>query len=211
MKRIIILIIGIIGLSGCVNINSMKMNDIVNNFSTNALKSNNHRTGYSYYLPRNMKVEKSSLYNEVLESERYKYYLYVDVVSYYKKVEKDYKINKSAIYSQSINYQGKYGYIEINLLKNDKYLVEIMYNYAKIEVIVDKDKCNEAVLSIINILKSVEYNDSIIANLMGDDILNYNEVEFNIFNTKGNEKNYLTVTEEETETEDTIPDPDLLN
>ena len=46
---------------------------------------------------------------------------------------------------------------------------------------------------------------------MGDDILNYNEVEFNIFNTKGNEKNYLTVTEEETETEDTIPDPDLLN
>ena len=28
-----------------------------------------------------------------------------------------------------------------------------MYNYAKIEVIVDKSKCKEAMLSIINIIK----------------------------------------------------------
>lgn len=77
-----------------------------------------------------------------------------------------------------------------------------MYNYAKIEVIVDKISLNEAMLSIINILKSVEYNDSIIANLMGDDILNFSEVEFNIFNTKGNESNYLTV-DDDTTKEDT--------
>lgn len=38
---------------------------------------------------------------------------------------------------------GKFGYVEVNLLKNDKYLVEIMYNYAKIEVIVDKSNLNE--------------------------------------------------------------------
>ena len=65
-------------------------------------------------------------------------------------------------------------------------------------------------LSIINILKSVEYNDSIIANLMGDDILNFNEEEFNIFNTKGSESNYLTVDNDYKE-EEKIFDPDLIN
>ncbi len=87
-----------------------------------------------------------------------------------------------------------------------------MYNYAKIEVIVDKSNLNEAMLSIINILKSVEYNDSIIANLMGDDVLNFSEEEFNIFNTKGSESNYLTVDKDASKEEDTkIPDPDLIN
>ena len=78
-------------------------------------------------------------------------------------------------------------------------------------MIVDKRYCNEAMLSIINILKSVEYNDSIIANLMGDDILNFSEEEFNIFNTKGSESNYLTVDNNYKEEEEKIPDPDLIN
>ena len=67
-------------------------------------------------------------------------------------------------------------------------------------------------LSIINILKSIEYNDSIIANLMGDDILYFSEEEFNIFNTKGSENNYLTVDKTDEGEEDIkIPDPDLIN
>ena len=211
MKKIIIVFICVFGLCGCVKVSDMQMDEVVNTFSTKSNKVNSYKTGYSYYLPRNMQVVNSSLYNEVIENNRYKFYLYIDVVSYYKKIKKDYVINNNAIYSKSINYQDKFGYVEVNLTTNDKYLVEIMYNYAKIEVIVDKNKCNEAMLSIINILKSVEYNDSIIANLMGEDILNFNEVEFNIFNTKGSEKNYLTVGEEETKVEDIIPDPDLLN
>ena len=158
-----------------------------------------------------MKVADSTLYNEVIEDANSKYYLYVDVVSFYKKITKEYEINNNAIYSSKINYNDKFGYVEVNLLKNDKYLVEIMYNYAKIEVIVDKSKCKEAMLSIINILKSVEYNDSIIANLMGDDILNFNEEEFNIFNTKGSESNYLTVDNDYKEEEEKIFDPDLIN
>ena len=174
-------------------------------------KDNIYRTGYSYYLPRGMKVADSTLYNEVIEDANSKYYLYVDVVSFYKKITKEYEINNNAIYSSKINYNDKFGYVEVNLLKNDKYLVEIMYNYAKIEVIVDKSKCKEAMLSIINILKSVEYNDSIIANLMGDDILNFNEEEFNIFNTKGSESNYLTVDNDYKEEEEKIFDPDLIN
>ena len=211
MKKIILIIIILVFTAGCTNINKLSYDDIVNNITTMSTKDNIYRTGYSYYLPRGMKVADSTLYNEVIEDANSKYYLYVDVVSFYKKITKEYEINNNAIYSSKINYNDKFGYVEVNLLKNDKYLVEIMYNYAKIEVIVDKRYCNEAMLSIINILKSVEYNDSIIANLMGDDILNFNEEEFNIFNTKGSESNYLTVDNDYKEEEEKIFDPDLIN
>ena len=212
MKKIILIIIILVSTAGCTNINKLSYDDIVNNITTISTKDNIYRTGYSYYLPRGMKVADSTLYNEVIEDANSKYYLYVDVVSFYKKITKEYEINNNAIYSSKISYNDKFGYVEVNLLKNDKYLVEIMYNYAKIEVIVDKSKCKEAMLSIINILKSVEYNDSIIANLMGDDVLNFSEEEFNIFNTKGSESNYLTVDKDAKNEEDTkIPDPDLIN
>ena len=211
MKKILI-IICLLFITGCSDIRKQSYDDIINNIATRANKDNVYRTGYSYYLPRGMRVSDSTLYNESITDARYKYYLYVDIVSYYKKVTKDYTINSNALVSKKLDYDGKFGYVEVNLLKNDKYLVEIMYNYAKIEVIVDKSNLNEAMLSIINILKSVEYNDSIIANLMGDDVLNFSEEEFNIFNTKGSESNYLTVDKDAKNEEDTkIPDPDLIN
>ena len=211
MKKLLI-IICLLFITGCSDIRKQSYDDIINNIATRANKDNVYRTGYSYYLPRGMRVSDSTLYNESITDARYKYYLYVDIVSYYKKVTKDYSVNNNALVSKKLDYNGKFGYVEVNLLKNDKYLVEIMYNYAKIEVIVDKNNCKEAMLSIINILKSVEYNDSIIANLMGDDILNFSEEEFNIFNTKGSESNYLTVDKDASKEEDTkIPDPDLIN
>ena len=211
MKKVLI-IICLLFITGCSDIRKLSYDDIINNIATRANKDNVYRTGYSYYLPRGMRVADSTLYNEAITDARYKYYLYVDIVSYYKKVTKDYSVNDNALVSKKLDYDGKFGYVEVNLLKNDKYLVEIMYNYAKIEVIVDKSNLNEAMLSIINILKSVEYNDSIIANLMGDDILNFSEEEFNIFNTKGSESNYLTVDKDAKDEEDTkIPDPDLIN
>ena len=211
MKKIVIIVSMLVLITGCTNINKLNYSDIVNNISTSSPKNNVYRTGYSYYLPRGMQVSNSTMYNEVIEDANSKYYLYVDVVSYENKIEKEYQINNKAIYSSKISFEDKFGYVEINLLKNNKYLVEIMYNYAKIEVIVDKRYCNEAMLSIINILKSVEYNDSIIANLMGDDILNFSEEEFNIFNTQGSESNYLTVANNYKEEEEKIPDPDLIN
>ncbi len=211
MKKILI-IICLLFITGCSDIRKQSYDDIINNIATRANKDNVYRTGYSYYLPRGMQVADSTLYNEAITDARYKYYLYVDIVSYYKKVTKDYSVNDNALVSKKLDYDGKFGYVEVNLLKNDKYLVEIMYNYAKIEVIVDNSNLNEAMLSIINILKSVEYNDSIIANLMGDDVLNFSEEEFNIFNTKGSESNYLTVDKDASKEEDTkIPDPDLIN
>ena len=103
------------------------------------------------------------------------------------------------------------GYVEINLTKNDKYLVEIMYNYAKIEVIVGKDKINEALLTSISILKSVDYNDEIVENLFGSNVLNFTEEEFNIFNTTSSDSTYLQTDGNYEETTEEVPDTDLLN
>lgn len=211
MKKIIVIIGILFLLTGCTKIQDMSYDEIINTIATSSNQQNTYRTGYSYYLPRNMQVSDSTLYNEVIEDSNYKYYLYVDVVSYYQNVTKEYNNNEEALYSISISYDEKYGYLEINLLENDQYLVEIMYNYAKIEVIVDSGYCEEALLSAISILKSVEYNNSIIENLLGDDILNFYEEEFDIFNTTGSESNKLTVDEDYVEDEETLPDPDLIN
>ena len=210
MKKVLI-IICLLFITGCTDIRKLTYDDIVNSISTRKANDNTFRTGYSYYLPRGMQVSDSTLYNQTLSDSKYKYYLYVDIVSYYKKVTKEYDINNNAFLSKKLDYDGKFGYAEVNLLKNNKYIVEIMYNYAKIEVIVDKINLNEAMLSIINILKSVEYNDSIIANLKGENILNFSEEEFNIFNTKGSESNYLTVDDDITQEDEKIHDPDMIN
>lgn len=211
MKKVLI-IMCLFLVTGCSKINDLSYDDIINNIATRKANGNAYRTGYSYYLPKGMQVVESSLYNETIKNAKNKYYLYVDMVSYYKKIKKEYSKNSNAFISKTLEFDNKFGYVEVNLLQNDKYLVEIMYNYAKIEVIVDEKAIKEAMLSIINILKSVEYNDSVIANLMGEDVLNFSEVEFNIFNTKGSESNYITIDDDENSEEVTkIPDPDLIN
>ena len=212
MKKIILIIIILVFTAGCTNINKLSYDDIVNNITTISTKDNIYRTGYSYYLPRGMKVADSTLYNEVIEDANSKYYLYVDVVSFYKKITKEYEINNNAIYSSKINYNDKFGYVEVNLLKNDKYLVEIMYNYAKIEVIVDKKDIKLSMISAISILRSIEYNDNIIANLLEDDVLNYAEEEMDIFNTNGNDNETVLIDPDDYKpVEEIVPDTDLIN
>ena len=210
MKKIVIIISMLFLITGCTNINKLKYSDIVNNISTSSPKNNIYRTGYSYYLPRGMQVSDSTMYNEVIEDANSKYYLYVDVVSYEKKIEKDYHINDKAVYSSKISFEDKFGYVEINLLKNNKYLVEIMYNYAKIEVIVNSNDIASAITNSLIILTSVNYNDDIIDNLLEEDVLNYSEETFNIFETNSNDSNFLKVVEEyDNYNEDEVPDYDL--
>ena len=106
---------------------------------------NVHYSGYKYYLPQGLNVNSSKKYNEILNDDKYKYYLYVDLVSYLKKTELSYKVNENAYLSMTLDDKG---YLEINE-KNDKYLIEIMYNYAKIEVIVEKEDINKCVTNAL--------------------------------------------------------------
>ena len=212
MKKILIIVAMTFLLVGCTNVNDLTYDEIVQNFATRSSRTNTYRTGYKYYLPRGMQVNDSTLFNEILEDGRYTYYLYVDAVSYLNDIQYEYETNIESLYSTGIRNDDKFGYVEINLQENDKYLVEIMYNYAKIEVIVDEANINEVMLSAISILKSIVYNDSVITNLLEDDVLNYAEEELDIFNNNSNNDNYIEVGEDDFQpTEDEIPDMDLLN
>ena len=212
MKKIVIIIVMLLILTGCTNINDLSYEEIAQNFAIESSKTNEFRTGYNYYLPRGMQVSDSTLFNEVIDDGRYNYYLYVDAVSYLNKVEYDYQENSSSEYSVNIVNGDKFGYIEVNLRENNKYLVEIMYNYAKIEVIVDKNDIKLSMISAISILRSIEYNDKIITNLLEDDVLNFAEEEMDIFNTNGeDDESVLIDPDDYNPVEETVPDTDYLN
>ena len=211
MKKIIILILSITLLCGCTKIDNNNIEQIINKIiSSKSNNANEYKNGYKFYLPSNLMIDKINERNIVFRENGLKYYMFVDIVSYYHKVENSYKIKDNAYMSKLINYDNKSGYIEINL-KNDKYLIEIMYNYAKIEVIVDSNDIANAIANSLIILSSVEYNDDIIVNLLEEDVLNYSEESFNIFETNSNDSNFLKVVEEyDNYKDDEVPDYDLI-
>lgn len=212
MKKVLLAFIILVGLTGCTKINNLSLDQIVNNtIETKVKLSNQYRTGYKYYLPRGLSVINQSDYNEKLNTDRYSYYLYVDVVSYYNKVKSEFKVNNSAYYSKAIKHDKNFGYLEIKPI-NDKYLVEIMYNYAKIEVIVKKKDINTTVANAITLLNSIQYNNNIIENVMGENVLQFKETELNIFETKKAESNYINYEEMygQYNEEDDVHDSDLI-
>ena len=219
MKRFILIAIVLLA-SGCTNINKdlTSKDDIDKNFNTlqatitdsNYEMYNNYRTGYKYYTPKGLYVRGGSEYNEIINSRKYSYHLYVDVISFYNRVISKYEEDNKALYSKQINNKDKFGYVEVNELKNDRYLLEIMYNYAKIEVIVDKSDLEVAFANSMIILSSVKYNNDILTNLVGENVLTSKEIEFNIFETKKTESNFLEV-EANNDYKEETNDPDLID
>lgn len=219
MKRFILIAIVLLA-SGCTNINKnlTSKDDIDKNFNTlqatitdsNYEMYNNYRTGYKYYTPKGLYVRGGSEYNEIINSRKYSYHLYVDVISFYNRVISKYEEDSKALYSKQINNKDKFGYVEVNELKNDRYLLEIMYNYAKIGVIVDKSDLEVAFANSMIILSSVKYNNDILTNLVGENVLTSKEIEFNIFETKKTESNFLEV-EANNDYKEETNDPDLID
>ena len=219
MKRFILIAIVLLA-SGCTNINKnlTSKDDIDKNFNTlqatitdsNYEMYNNYRTGYKYYTPKGLYVRGGSEYNEIINSRKYSYHLYVDVISFYNRVISKYEEDNKALYSKQINNKDKFGYVEVNELKNDRYLLEIMYNYAKIEVIVDKSDLEVAFANSMIILSSVKYNNDILTDLVGENVLTSKEIEFNIFETKKTESNFLEV-EANNDYKEETNDPDLID
>ncbi len=212
MKKIILAICCIFFLTGCDNVNKMNLEEIITTgMNREIAMTNQSRKGYKYYVPRGMKVIDYTNYNERLSDTFYTYYLYIDAISYLNRVIDEFEPNVNAYYSKAIDYKDKFGYIEIKNMESDKYLVEIMFNYAKIEVIVEEKDINSVVLNSLTILSSITYNDTILNNLVGENILQFKETEFNIFEPK-DDSNYLHYQEiDESQNEDVIYDGDLIN
>jgi len=211
MKKVLLFLILLVILTGCTNLNKVNTDKIIDEVINSKVKLNNqYRTGYKYYLPSSLTVIKSLKMNEIIGNDKVKYYLFVDLISNYYNKNLDYTVNNEAYYAKEFSYQDLKGYLEINV-KNDKYLIEIIYNYAKIEVIVDKEDINLAVANSLIILSSIEYQKSIIENMIGEDILSYSEEAFTIFDSKTKDSNFLEYVQEFDTYNTDIPDYDLIN
>lgn len=210
MKKLFLLGVILILLSGCSTIENSSFDNILSDsINSRVHVTNVNRNGYRYYLPKGLAIRSSKAFNEVISDQKYLYYLYVDVVSYDSKIDFSYSVNENAYFSANLSNQDEKGFIEINNYENNQYLIEIMYNYAKIEVVAYEQDIKRVVAYAMSILTSITYNNSVIENYLGDDIFESSEEKYDIFEIVGSD-NYLQF-EEDIEEIDEIRDPDYVN
>ena len=204
MKRLIVLLsIVTILVTGC-SINKLDNNDIGKNIKTLMSEKvklyNVHYEGYKYYLPKGLGFLDKDDYNAILKDRKNnKYYLYVDAISYYHKVENDYVINNDSHYSKKLDYNGKTGYIQIDEV-DGKYFIQFVYNYAKMEAYVKEDDLVDVVTNMCLVLRTVKYNDVVLESLIGENQLTYKEEDYTLFKADSSKESFLDVVErEETE------------
>lgn len=182
MYKKIILIICLFFLTGCsmYYINNKSIEDIINlTIESNNDLYNTNNKGYRYYLPMGFNIFSDEDYNQILTSNSNKYYMYVDIVSYYYKnnLESERELNDYMYYS--FDNEDKSGYIKVTK-DNDYFFVELYYNYAIIEVEVKEDDLRYAISRSISILCSIKYNDIIIEKIIGDNDIESSETKYEI-------------------------------
>ena len=204
MKKLFLILFLLVFLTGCtaVRINTKSIDNIVSVvLSKENTLYNTIGKGYKYYVPRGVVYIDSNEYNEKLYCNGDYYYLYLDIISYYYKKDFTYKENKDLYYSKNIDMNNKKGYLEITKMDDKYYLIEFMYNYAKIEALVTEDKINEVVLNATYILSTVKYNDNVIKLVLDEDYFTNKEEKYNIFKSTNNstsfELEYTEIEEEE--------------
>jgi len=186
MKKVILIVLCLIMFTGCtvVRIDTSSIDNIVNVILSKDNKLYNRvGKGYKYYVPRGMNYIDTTELNEKLYSNGYYYYLYIDVISFYNKIDFTYEENKDAYYSKYININDKVGYLEINKV-NNRYLIEFMYNYAKIEALVYEEDINDVVLNSTYILSTIKFNKNVIKLMLNDEYFINKEERYDIFTSK---------------------------
>ena len=194
MKKIILLGLMTLILTGCtiVRIDTTSIDNIVSVvLSKENTLYNRVGRGYKYYVPRGVTYIDSSGSNDKLYSNGVYYYLYLDEISYYYQKSLDYKEDDSKYYSRKIDNDGNLGYLEITK-QDDLYLIEFVYNYARIEALVPEEDINDTVLNSSYILSTIKYNSNIIKLSLEDDFLKNKEEEYDVFSKKNqNDNNFL--------------------
>ncbi|CCY27672.1 unknown [Acholeplasma sp. CAG:878] len=197
MKKLAILLLVLL-LSGCtvVRIDTSDLNNIVDVvLSKDNTLFNQVGKGYKYYIPVGVSYIDTEDFNDILYSNGNYYYLYIDTISYYYNVGKEYVLNNDAYYSRSININGKYGYLEINK-QDDLYFVEFMYNFSKIEALVKEEALEEVILNASYILSTVKFNNNVITMMLDDEFLVLEE-KYDIFTSKKETNDFLKLEESE--------------
>lgn len=215
MKKIMFLFTLLVFFTGCSikNINDYDINAVIDDALSNTdFTANVIFEGYKYYLPRGIKLVDKNDFNSKLLSNGNYYYLYVDVVSYYHNADILYTPLDNLYFSKEISYRGKKGYVEISEV-NGMYYLKVVYNYAKVETCVKEDSLNGALYDSIKVLSSIEYNDTILSTTIGENVLDYQEEEFDLFDSKRENGNFLDYIEEYDvykDDSDDVKDEDLL-
>lgn len=201
MKRLIVLLsIVTVLVTGC-SINRIDDNNIGKNIkrlmSEKTKLYNVHYEGYKYYLPKGIGFLDKDDYNAILKDRKNnKYYLYVDVISYYHKVENNYEISNDSHYSKRLDYNGKTGYIQIDKI-DGKYFIQFVFNYAKMEAFVKEEDLVDVVTNMCLVLRTIKYNDVVLESLIGENKLNYKEEDYTLFKADSSKESFLDVVKKE--------------
>ena len=197
MKKIIVLLsIVLLSITGC-SIRKLDDKNIDKNIhillSEKVDMTNVNFEGYNYYVPIGLKFLTKEDYNAVLK-DRFgnKYYLYVNVIAYYHDIENTYEVNDESYYSKKLDYRKKTGFIEVNEV-DGKYYIEYVFNYGRIQALIDKDDLVRVINNMSYILRSIEYNDEVLESLVGENILSYAEETFSLFETEATQEDFLDV------------------
>ncbi len=191
MKKLALVCLCLI-LTGCtaVRINTADIDNTIDVvLSKNNKLYNRIGKGYKYYLPRGMTYIDTNDLNDKLYSNGVYYYLYVDAISYYYKSEIDFAEEKDIYYYRKIDGKKK-GYAKI-VKEDDKYHVTFVYNYAKIEAIVNKNQIEEVILNSSYILSTVKFNEKVIKIMLNEDYFTNKEERYDVFTRRETEDYFL--------------------
>ncbi|MBO5120232.1 MAG: membrane lipoprotein lipid attachment site-containing protein [Bacilli bacterium] len=200
MKKIIVLLsIVVLFLSGC-SAYRLDSTDLGNNIKVLLSEKvdiyNVYFDGYKYYVPKGIKLLNKDEYNATfMDKSDNKYYLYVDAISYYHKTENTYMVDEKIHYSNKLEYNGKTGYINIEKIE-DKYFIQFMFNYAKMEAYVPEEDLTTVVNNMCFVLRTVKFNDDVLESLIGDNVLSYQEENFTLFDTESSNEDFLEVVQD---------------
>lgn len=189
MKKTILIVLMILILTGCsvVRIDTSSIDNILSVILTKNNKLFNQvGQGYKYYLPSDVSYIDSDDLNDILYCNGNYYYLYIDAISYYYDSDIEYEERNDVYYSKLLSTKDGFkssGYLEIEE-KNGLYYIVFVYNYAKIETIVNKDELNNAVLNSSYILSTIKYNYDIVELMLEDDYFTNKTGKYNDYDTK---------------------------
>ena len=212
MKKYLCLALLLFCLTGCSisKVDTKSFDSIIKTvLYKNTSLSNVTFDGYKFYLPRGNNVQEKKDYNLEIKGKKITYYLYVDTIAYYYKTKKDHVVDSNLFYSRNLNYKNKFGYIDVTKISN-KYFMEVMYNYAKIEAYVEKDNLYDAFLNMCYVLSTINFNDSVIEYKLKNRELETTTEEFSIFKSKKDSDNFLKYVEEFDKYESTSKDQDII-
>lgn len=198
--RYLCLLFLILMVTGCtiVRIDTSSIDTIVNVvLSKNNTLYNQVGKGYKYYIPRGVNYIDTVDFNEKLYSNGNYYYLYIDAVSYYNQTDPVYKDDPSLYYSREFVINDKSGYLQIKKMEDNKYLVNFVYNYARIQALVNKEDLNDVVLNSSYMLSTVKFNNDVIKLMLDEEYFTNKEETYTLFEKKNDNNNFLEYIEDD--------------